>query len=69
MVIRFVVQRNGYITDLQVLQPASIPALTTAAVNSLRLSNPTAPLPPEYPRDQMDIVVTYHYNMRPGARP
>lgn len=64
VVIRFVVQRNGYITNLQVLQSASIPALTTAAVNSLRLSNPTAPLPSEYPREQMEIVVTYHYNER-----
>lgn len=68
VVIRFVVQRNGYITDLEVLQPASLSALTNAAVNSLRLSNPTAPLPPEYPRDQMDITVTYHY-MRPRASP
>jgi len=69
VVIRFVVHRNGYITNLQVLQPASIPSLTTSAVNSLRLSNPTAPLPPEYPRDQMDIVVTYYYNDRPDPSP
>ena len=68
VVIRFVVRRNGYITDVQVLRPASIPALTNSAVNSLRLSNPTAALPLEYPRDQMDIVVTYHYNMRQDPR-
>ena len=52
-----------------VLQPASIPALTNAAVNALRLSNPTVALPPEYPADRMQIVVTFFYNEDPRSTP
>jgi TonB family protein len=69
VVIRFNVLRNGVITDLEVLQPASIPALTNAALNSLRLSNPTAALPPEYPADKVLFTVTFYYNLDPRSQP
>jgi TonB family protein len=62
VVIQFNVLRNGTITDLNVVQPASIPALTTSALNALKLSNPTAQLPAEYPRDRVFFTVTFHYN-------
>jgi TonB family protein len=65
VVIRFNVLRNGTITDLQVLQPAPIPSLTTAALNALKLSNPTAALPPEYPADKVLFTVTFYYNEDP----
>ena len=67
VVIRFNVLRNGVITDLEVMQPASIPALTNAALNSLRLSNPTAALPPEYPADKVLFTVTFYYNLDPRS--
>lgn len=69
VVVQFKVLRNGTIRDLVVLQPAPIPALTNAAVNSLRLSNPTAALPPEYPADNVLFTVTFHYNEDPRAYP
>ncbi len=69
VVIRFNVLRNGYITDLTVLQPASVPALTNAALNALRLSNPTAALPPEYPAEKVLFTVTFYYNERPQPGP
>jgi len=69
VVIRFNVLRNGYITDLTVLQPASVPALTNAALNALRLSNPTAVLPPEYPAEKVLFTVTFYYNERPRPGP
>jgi TonB family protein len=69
VVIRFNVHRNGYITDLEVLQPASIPALTNAALNALRLSNPTTTLPPEYPADKVLFTVTFYYNEDPRSSP
>jgi TonB family protein len=69
VVVQFNVLRNGTIRDLVVLQPAPIPALTNAAVNSLRLSNPTAALPPEYPADQVLFTVTFHYNEDPRSYP
>jgi hypothetical protein len=69
VVIRFFVQRNGYITDLEVVRPAAVSSLTTSAVNALRLSNPTVPLPPEYPADRMQILVTFFYNQDPRSLP
>lgn len=69
VVIRFNVLRNGVIRDLEVLQPAPIPALTNAALNALRLSNPTAALPPEYPAEMVLFTVTFHYYEDPRSVP
>lgn len=69
VVIRFNVLRNGVIRDLEVLQPAPVPSLTNAAVNALRLSNPTAVLPPEYPADKVLFTVTFYYNEDPRSAP
>jgi len=63
-VIQFYVLRNGRLVDLSILQPAGRPALTNSALNALKLSNPTAALPPEYPIDRAFITVTFHYNQR-----
>lgn len=61
-VIQFYVLRNGFITNLNVVQPAGIPALTISALSALKLSNPTAELPREYPDDRVFFTVTFHYN-------
>jgi TonB family protein len=66
VVLQFYVLRNGTITDIRVVQPASVPSLTSSAVNAIRLSNPTTPLPPEYPTDRVLFTVTFHYNELPG---
>ncbi len=69
VVIQFRVLRNGTIIDLAVVQPASIQALTTSAANALKLSNPTAQLPVEYPADNVFFTVTFHYNEDPRTSP
>jgi hypothetical protein len=66
-VIQFSVLRNGTIVGLQVVQPAALPPLTTAALNALRLSNPTAPLPADYPSDRVLITVTFRYYLVRGS--
>jgi TonB family protein len=65
VVIQFNVLRNGTITDLNVVQPAGFPSLTSSALNALKLSNPTSVLPPEYPADKVFFTVTFHYNEDP----
>jgi outer membrane biosynthesis protein TonB len=65
VVIRFGVLRNGTIVGLNVLSPGPIPALTQSAVTALKLSNPTAALPAEYPVEPFIITVTFHYNEFP----
>lgn len=67
VVIQFNVLRNGTIIDLNVVQPAGYPSLTSSAVNALKLSNPTAVLPPEYPADHVFFTVTFHYEVYRGG--
>jgi TonB family protein len=67
VVIQFYVLRNGTITGLRVVQPSAIEAFTISALNALKLSNPTAALPGEYPADQVLFTVTFHYNELPDA--
>lgn len=62
VVIQFYVLKNGTIIDIRVVQPSPIEAFNIAAVNSLKMSNPTMALPPEYPDDRAFFTVTYHYN-------
>jgi TonB family protein len=64
VVIQFYIEKNGTIRELNVVKPSTIEGYTTAAFNALRLSNPTMPLPPEYPADAAFFTVTFHYNER-----
>ncbi len=65
VVITFNVHKNGFITDLAVVGPSSIQAFNQAAFGALASSNPTAPLPPEYPADKAFFTVTFFYNEDP----
>jgi TonB family protein len=62
VVIQFNVQKNGTITDLRVVSPCPIEGFNAAALNALKMSNPTLPLPAEYPADKAFFTVTFHYN-------
>jgi len=65
VVITFNVHTNGAITDLSVIKPASIEAFNTAAYGALASSNPTLPLPSEYPAPKAFFTVTFFYNETP----
>lgn len=65
VVITFNIHRNGAITDIEVKQPSSIESFNLAAVNALMSSNPTQPLPAEYPSDSAFFTVTFLYNEDP----
>ena len=64
VVLQFIVHRDGRISDLRIVQAATVNALTTSAVNAIQMSNPTLPLPDEYPADFVLFTVTFHYNDR-----
>ena len=55
----------GTISDLNVVGPCPIDAFNNAAVGALAGSNPTQPLPPEYPADKAFFTVTFFYNEAP----
>ncbi len=65
VVITFNIHRNGAITDIEVKQPSNIESFNIAAVNALMSSNPTQPLPAEYPSDSAFFTVTFLYNEDP----
>ena len=65
VVLQFNVHKNGAITDLRVVQPSSIDAFTNSAFHAIQLSNPTMPLPPEYPDEQALFTVTFYFNETP----
>jgi TonB family protein len=66
VVLQFNVHKDGSISDLAVVQPSAIDAFNNAAVNAIRGSNPTQPLPPEYPTDKVLFTVTFYYNESPA---
>ncbi len=65
VVVTFNVHKDGSITDLAVVGPCPIDAFNNAAVGALSSSNPTQPLPPEYPDTKAFFTVTFFYNETP----
>ena len=65
VVIQFNVHKDGSITDLAVVGPAATEAFNNAAYGALASSNPTQPLPPEYPTEKAFFTVTFFYNETP----
>jgi len=65
VVLQFNIHRNGSITDLAIVGASDINAFNLAAQNAILGSNPTEPLPPEYPDPQAFFTVTFYYNENP----
>lgn len=65
VVITFFVHKDGAISEIHTEQPSSIDGFNNAAYNALVTSNPTYPLPPEYPSDRAFFTVTFYYNEAP----
>jgi TonB family protein len=66
VVVTFYVGKDGRITELRVLRPSNIDGFNNSSFNALAASNPTQPLPPEYPDDRAFFTVTFYYNETPG---
>jgi outer membrane biosynthesis protein TonB len=67
VVVTFFVGKDGRITELRVLQPSAVDAFNNSSFGALASSNPTVPLPPEYPDDRAFFTVTFYYNENPGS--
>jgi TonB family protein len=65
VVVTFNIHKDGTVTDLTVVSPCPIAGFNNAAYGAMRASNPTYPLPPEYPSDQAFFTVTFFYNEQP----
>jgi TonB family protein len=65
VVLSFKVHKDGTITDLQIMQPSAIDAFTKSAFNAIKSSNPTVPLPLEFPDENAPFIVTFYFNETP----
>jgi TonB family protein len=68
VVVQFNVHRDGTITDINIIGPSEIDSFNRSSYNALLTSNPTTPLPPEYPSDKAFFTVTFFYNESPAQR-
>lgn len=68
VVITFFVHKDGRITDVTVARPSNVDAFTLSARNAILTSNPTVPLPPEYPDEKAFFTVTFYFNEQPPGR-
>jgi len=68
VVVTFNVHKDGSLTDIDVAGPCPVPSFNKAAAGALISSNPTYPLPPEYPADRCFFTVTFYYNESPPYR-
>jgi outer membrane biosynthesis protein TonB len=66
--VSFNVHKSGGITDITVVATTGVDAFTNSSFNAIAASNPTVPLPPEYPSDKAFITITFYYNETPPSR-
>jgi len=66
--ITFYVHKDGRITQVAVARPSSVDAFTLSGRNAILTSNPTVPLPAEYPDDKAFFTVTFYFNEQPPGR-
>ena len=66
--ITFYVHKDGRITDVTVARPSTVDAFTLSGRNAILTSNPTIPLPPEYPDPKAFFTVTFYFNEQPPGR-
>jgi len=63
--IHFVIQKDGTITDIQVVRPSAVPPFNRAFLDSLRASSPLPSLPKDFPESQEGLSYCFFYNMLP----
>lgn len=68
VVLQFNVHKDGRITDVAIVGPSSVDGFNNASANAILASNPTEPLPPEYPADKAFFTVTFYYNEDPAGQ-
>lgn len=64
--VTFYVHKDGRISEISVLKPSDVDAFTHSGRNAIAASNPTVPLPPEYPDDKAFFTVTFYFNENPS---
>ncbi|MBI3896011.1 MAG: TonB family protein [Acidobacteria bacterium] len=63
VVLQFSIFRDGTVPDLTLMAGSGTTSLDSAALASIRLSNPFPALPPEFPGDHILLRFVYLYNL------
>ena len=62
LVLTVAIRRDGSVEDITIVQPSGLPVLDEAAVRTVRLAEPFAPLPEAGDgTDILHITRTWHY--------
>ena len=61
--VHFVINRDGRITDIEILSPSGVPAYDSAATLALEASSPLPPLPENFPNPEEGVTGRFLYNM------
>jgi TonB family protein len=65
--LEFSIERNGRVPDLVLRVGSGTDSLDSAALASIRLSNPFPALPPEFPGEDIRLRFVYLYNVPIGS--
>ena len=61
--IRFTIQRDGRITDIEILKSSEVPPYDYAAKKAIERSSPLNPLPKDFPNPSERVTCLFYYNM------
>ncbi|MCM2315161.1 MAG: TonB family protein [Thermoanaerobaculia bacterium] len=62
--IRFTIQRDGSITDVEMLSSSGVPPYDNAAKRAIQLSSPLSPLPANFPKASERVTARFFYNSK-----
>ncbi len=61
--VRFVIEKDGTLTGIRILDESGVPAYDSAAVLALEASNPLPPLPDTFPKESEGVTGRFLYNI------
>ena len=64
-ILQFTIRKNGSVVNLQIMDGSGTSSMDSAALSSIRLSDPFPPLPSEFPGGEIVLRFGYYYNMQP----
>ena len=62
VVVKFTIQRDGRITDVQVERPSGFIALDMGAQRAVLVTDRLPPLPPQFPNPTLTVHLTFEYH-------
>ena len=59
VVVKFVIHRDGRVTDIRVVQPSGTPGLDASATRAVERAQPFAPLPADWAEDTVEFTIRF----------